>query len=104
MNSRVFALFFAHGFGLRDMITALYLHLLPAFGFSVFFMITSVSVLWIFFWSALPQDIGSLDQMRNEAIVLSLVLLLAGAAIATWLVTLDWWRQTRVRLKTILQD
>ncbi|MGR3466866.1 MAG: ABC transporter ATP-binding protein [Shimia sp.] len=98
LNRRVFALFMAQGFRLRDLLRVMGLHLLPAFGIAAAALVALVYGLW-----AVIQP-GQGAALRDAAVFRAVLGTFCVCALALGLSCAIWWRQTKDRLKTYLQD
>lgn len=104
LNKRVLAIFVAHGFRLRDMITVTLLHLLPAAIFAAIGM-AAVFLTVVGLWSnALPVTQAEMSGIQFSALTSSIgtvLVVLLGAAL---FVIIRWWALIRQNLKTALQE
>ena len=104
LNKRVFALFQAHGFRLRDILMVLGLHLAPALGYALVLLAGGLALAWPALARALPQDLGDLALLRNAAFLETLVIAILAMIVTTCVVVTLWWQQTRARLTRYLQE
>ncbi|MEM8729475.1 MAG: ATP-binding cassette domain-containing protein [Pseudomonadota bacterium] len=104
LNKRVFALFQAHGFRLRDILAVLAIHLAPALLYALILLALGLLVLWPGLARALPQDLGDLAALRNAAFVQTLGITILAMTLTTAVVVTLWWHQTRSRLTRYLQE
>ncbi|MGR3804784.1 ABC transporter ATP-binding protein [Marinibacterium profundimaris] len=104
LNKRVFALFQAHGFRLRDILAVLALHLAPALAYAVVLLGLALLLLWPLLIRALPADLGNLALLRNAAFLETLAIAILAMAATTLVVVTLWWHQTRARLTRYLQE
>lgn len=104
LNQRVFALFQAHGFRLRDILMVLSLHLAPALTYALVLMALGLLAVWPMLLRGLPQDLGNLAVLRNVAFLQTLVIAILAMASTTLVVVTLWWHQTRARLTRYLQE
>lgn len=104
LNQRVFALFQAHGFRLRDILLVLALHLGPALGYALVLLALGLLAIWPALARVLPQDLGNLAVLRNVAFLETLVIAILAMTSTTLVVVTLWWHQTRARLTRYLQE
>ena len=104
LNKRVFALFQAHGFRLRDILAVLALHLAPALAYALVALALGLLLVWPALARVLPQDLGNLALLRNAAFLETLAIAIVAMAATTFVVVTLWWRQTRARLTRYLQE
>lgn len=105
LNRRVLALFVAHGFRFGDLLSVALWHLAPAFG--VAFL--GVAILVFGAWNGilqryLPQNLGDLSILRNQAYTQSSGLLLAVGLIMIFITAYSRWRVVQTQLKEHLQE
>ncbi|MGR3492193.1 MAG: ATP-binding cassette domain-containing protein [Shimia sp.] len=98
LNRRVFALFMAQGFRLIDLMRVMALHLLPAFAIAAVLLAVLVYGLWL---AIGPEQGGGI---RDAAVLRAILGTFCVCALALTLTCAIWWRQTKDRLKTYLQD
>ena len=104
LNKRVFALFQAHGFRLRDILAVLTLHLAPALVYALGLLGLGVLLAWPAVNRALPRDLGNLALLRNAAFLDTVIIAILAMAATTFVVVSIWWHQTRARLTRYLQE
>jgi hypothetical protein len=104
LNKRVLALFVAHGYKIGDILAIMLLHLLPAIATA-----TLALAALAFLGSTLVEDLTpssatDVATFRNKAFVWTIVSVVGTWLLVTLVVVPWWWKRTRSRLKSYLQE
>ena len=104
LNKSVLALFVAHGYKMRDILAIMVLHLLPAIAAAGLAL-----AVMVFPGSAIVADLthssaANAAAFRNTAFAWTVAIVVATWLLVTLAVVPWWWKRTRSRLKSYLQE
>ncbi len=104
LNRRVFTLFLAMGFRVWDVVTFLFLHLLPS-------IVVALAACWVAIWlsrlsiiDTLPRELGLLRAEFFWATMRTTAIAVIAFALAILVPALFWWRMTARRLTENLKE
>jgi ABC-type lipoprotein export system ATPase subunit len=104
LNKSVLALFVAHGYKRRDIFATMAFHLMPAIVIASAFLVLLAFAATSFVEHLTPSSSPDVATFRNTALIWTILIVVAVWLVMTLLVVPSWWRRTRSRLKSYLQE
>ena len=101
-NKRVLALFTAHGFGFRDLLVVLFLHLAPAVIYAFLLTLAFVGFVWLQY-GGLVREFTSFALVLRTLLYPTAVLAALALLVATLVVATIWWYRNKNRLVEFLR-
>lgn len=103
-NKSVLALFVAHGYRVIDILMIMILHMLPALVAATLALALLFLAVSPFVQDLSPSTTADFIGIRNRSFGLTVLITMAVWLAITFIVVPTWWRKTRSRLKTYLQE